>query len=152
MANWNDFGRFEEVIIKYMPIIGEGDTIASQVCTAVNKLIYKWFNDGDVYDNVTSGMTGWCNDLSSYANWLHKYIPVSRKILEKIFDMYNDDDEAYSDMLFELATVLLDVLHLENESHFEKIGSIYDCDGIFKFSDYPYDDDDYDDDYDEEDY
>lgn len=142
MANWSDFDKFEKTIDKYMPDMGEGDTIASQICTAVNKLIYKWFNDGDVYDNVTSGMSGWCNDLSSYANWLHKYVPSSRKTLEKIFDMYDSDEEAYSNMLYELANILLDDLDLELEGNFEKVGSIYNCDGIFAFSDSSYDDDD----------
>ena len=45
------FDKFEPIIDKYMPDIGEGDSLASQMVTAVNKLIYKWYNDGDVYDN-----------------------------------------------------------------------------------------------------
>ena len=69
--------KFNALIEEYMPWRGEGDTKASQVATAVNKLIYKWWNDGDVFDNVHSGMDGWVNDLSSYANWLEKNTTVA---------------------------------------------------------------------------
>ena len=54
--------------------------MASQLVTAVNKLVYKWYNDGDVYDNIHS-LDNWANDLSSYANWPYKYIPESSDIL-----------------------------------------------------------------------
>lgn len=66
-VNWNYFDKFEAITVKYMPDYGEGETIASQAVTAVNKLIYKWYNDGDVFDN-TKYLEGWWNDLSSYAN------------------------------------------------------------------------------------
>ena len=72
-VDWSYFNQYEELINVYMPIQGEGDTMATQAVTAVNKLIYKWYNDGDVYDN-TYQMNGWANDLSSYANWLCKYL------------------------------------------------------------------------------
>ena len=66
-VNWGSFNKFEDIIHKYMPAMGEGETLASQAVTAINKLIYKWYNDGDVYDNRYS-LQGWANDLSSYAN------------------------------------------------------------------------------------
>ena len=54
----------------------------AQAVTAVSKLVYKWFNDGDVYDNRFA-LPGWANDLSSYANWIEKYIPNTFTFLEK---------------------------------------------------------------------
>ena len=62
MKSWSEFERFEPVIDRFMPLSGEGETVASQVCTAVNKLVYKWYNDGDVFDNSYE-LEGWCNDL-----------------------------------------------------------------------------------------
>ena len=103
-VDWGYFDKFEEVIDKYMPMRGEGETVASQIVTAVNKLIYKWFNDGDVFDN-TYCLTGWCNDLSSYANWLYTYVDISRPILDEIEYCYNDED--YAILLANLADSIL---------------------------------------------
>ena len=89
MASWSSFDIFEDVIEKYMPAKGEGKTMASQIVTAVNKLIYKWFNDGDIYDN-NYFLTGWCNDLSSYANWLYEYANVQE--LDAIKDCHTEED------------------------------------------------------------
>lgn len=130
MADWNSFDKFEDVIDKYMQPRGEGDTKASQVVTAVNKLIYKAYNDGDVFDN-TYNLEGWANDLSSYANWLHNKVPSSRRILAGIRECYTDDD--YTDLLYDLAIKLLDEDFLVGISGEEKDGTIYDCDGPYKY-------------------
>lgn len=129
--NWNYFNRFDTILDEFMPDVGEGDTMASQAVTAVNKIVYKWYNDGDVYDN-TYGLVGWVNDLSSYANWLNKYIPYSRTILSEIENCRVDDE--YENILVELADTVLD-RNLLNKLNTEKAGSIYDCDGPFKFVD-----------------
>lgn len=124
----------EAILDKYMPSRGEGETIASQIVTAVNKLIYKWYNDGDVYDNVTSPMKGWCNDLSSYANWIYKYIPDEEvhDILLMIASCYTDEDyEKY--VLEPLADATLNESFLEPYANMKKEGSIYKCDGPFEF-------------------
>ena len=130
-VRWNEFDKFSRVIDTYMPSTGEGDTQASQLVTAVNKLIYKWYNDGDVFDN-TGALDGWANDLSSYANWLYKYIPSSRSILDEVYDCFNDGD--YEDLLYSLANATLDDEDVENLADKNKVGSIYDCDGPFEWN------------------
>lgn len=127
------FDKFDEVIEKYMSSMGEGETKASQIVTAVNKLIYKWYNDGDVYDN-TYGMEGWANDLSSYANWLYKNCPQTQGILEDIYDAHSDED--YEAILMELADVTLTEPYLSKMNEVEKTGSIYECEGIFRFEEH----------------
>lgn len=57
-VDWDYYNKFEEITDKYMSNQGEGDTLASQIVTAINKLVYKWYNDGDVFDNVHSGLSG----------------------------------------------------------------------------------------------
>lgn len=142
-VSWDYYDKFEDLINKYMPLKGEGDTLASQIVTAVNKLVYKWYNDGDVFDN-THYLNGWANDLSSYANWLRRWTNSNSKcasILDEIYKCYNDDD--YEDLLKDLADCLLDedwLLTMEKE----KIGSIYNCDGPYKYSLINYDEDEYD--------
>ena len=130
-VNWSyyDDKRFDVLNDKYLPSMGEGETKATQIVTAVNKLIYKWYNDGDVYDN-THYLSGWCNDLSDYANWLEQNTNAKR-ILLSIAYCYDDSD--YEDLLKELANKLFDEEYLEEQNKIEKVGTIYNCKGKFKF-------------------
>lgn len=126
------FEKFERVNQMYLPNIGQGETKATQICTAVNKLIYKWYNDGDVYDN-THYIEGWFNDLSSYANWLEKYADCG-DILSEIDSCWNGND--YEDILVRLADRCLDEEYLEKMNAEPAVGSIYDCDGQYRFEEY----------------
>ena len=145
-VDWNYFDKFDAVIDKYMPDSGEGETLASQIVTAVNKLIYKWYNDGDVYDN-NYYLDGWANDLSSYANWLYENVPGCQRILEGIEDCFNESE--YEDLLQKLADSLLAESEILDYAESPKVGSIYECDGPFSFNEYD-DEDDEDSDWDEE--
>lgn len=148
-VDWSYYNneRFDRIDKLYLPDKGEGDTMATQIVVAVNKLIYKWYNDGDVYDN-TGSLEGFANDLSSYANWLYKYVPESKSILIGVTDCYNDSQ--YERLLKKLADTILDEEDLEHYSEKPKVGSVYDCDGPFQFS--WIDDKDEDEDEDEEGY
>ena len=137
-VDWGYYDEFDGLIDKYMPVSGEGETKASQIVTAVNKLVYKYYNDGDVFDN-THHLEGWANDLSSYANWLYENTKNAWKILNKISACYTNED--YEDLLKELANELLDEAYLAEQSKEEKVGTIYDCDGKFKYEE-PEDDED----------
>ena len=141
MVNWDYYNKIEFEVVngRFLPDMGEGENKATQIVTAVNKLVYKWYNDGDVYDN-TGALTGWANDLSSYANWLRKYTGAAG-ILDSIYDCYNDGD--YYDLLKDLAEYLLDMEDLEHAEKEPKVGSIYDCDGPFRFEEYEDDEEDW---------
>ena len=134
-VNWDYFDKFEKVTSNYLPNYGEGDTIASQAVTAVMKLVYKWYNDGDVFDN-TKYLEGWANDLSSYANWLYNHTDRA-KMLENIFVISTGSE--YEDLLKELADSILDESWLSTQNK-PKEGSIYQCNGKFKFVEYGFDD------------
>lgn len=124
----------DEILEKYMLPVGEGETMASQMVTAVNKLVYKWWNDGDVFDN-TYHLEGWANDLSSYANWIWRYSDDDvRDILEGIREVR--DDDGYENLLDDLITVALDERKLEELANKPRtVCSIYKCGGQFKFID-----------------
>ena len=140
MVDWSYYGKpeFKAINGRYLPMEGEGENMATQIVTAVNKLVYKWYNDGDVYDN-TASMTGWANDLSSYANWLRRYAGVE-DILDRIRSCWNDDQ--YETILKDLADRLLDDEDLERWAKREKVDSIYEADGPYRFEDYPEDEED----------
>ena len=140
--DWSYFDKFDDVCDKYLPVSGEGETIATQIITAVCKLVYKWYNDGDVFDN-THFLKGWANDLSSYANWLRKYTESARYILDNIDSIKTNEE--YEQMLADLADILLKDEYLESMLKEEKIGSVYNCDGPYEFVQ-----DSYDEEYDEE--
>ena len=142
--NWDYFDKFEPLNDIYLPPRGEGDTLATQIVTAVNKIIYKFYNDGDVFDN-TYFLTRWANDLSSYANWLYKHIDESAPILDRIETIQSDNE--YEKLLMDLADVLLNEEFLNKMNQSPKTGSVYDCDGPFKFNEYREDEYDDDEDY-----
>lgn len=131
MVDWSYYGKeeFKAINAKYLPDCGEGESIATQIVTAVNKLVYKWYNDGDVYDN-TGALSGWANDLSSYANWLRAHTNA-KDILDRIYDCRNEGD--YEDLLKALADRILDDEDLEMEAQIKKSGSIYDAKGPYRF-------------------
>lgn len=126
---WDSFDIFQPLIDKYMPACGEGETKASQIVTACNKLVYKWYNDGDVYDN-TYHLSGWWNDLSSYANWLF-YHTDADLTLQQI--AYCTTAKQYEELLFELCKLLLQEDALQIADKKPKQGSIYDASGPFTF-------------------
>lgn len=155
---------FSNMASKYMPREGQGTTKASQIVTAVNRLIFKWYNDGDVYDN-TYYLEGWENDLSSQANWLHTYCKPDTDcegipdVLRLVFHAQTEDD--YEGILEQLAGICLVPGYLDQQNMLPAEGSIYDADGPYEFIDRyedEYDDeydneyDEYDDEYDDEDY
>lgn len=145
MVDWSYYDRpeIEAINAKYLPAMGEGETKATQIVTAVNKLIYKWYNDGDVFDN-TGALSGWANDLSSYANWLRKYTNAAM-ILDRIRKCFTEGD--YEDLLQELADMLLDMEYLDRMAELPAEDSIYEADGPYRFEERYDDDDDGEDDW-----
>lgn len=144
-VDWNYFDKFRPITDKYMPNSGEGETMASQIVTAINKLIYKWYNDGDIYDNSNpAGMMGGANNLSSYANWLAANVDGAKDILDNIFILSYGDDSGYEDILRELADSYLTDEYLSRCEETPKTGSIYNCSGDYSFDEgREFEDDDY---------
>lgn len=137
-VDWSYFRKFEPFNRQYLPDRGEGDTLATQAATAVTKLVYKWYNDGDVYDNQ-HGMQGWANDLSTYANWLLAHVGGAGRILSKIYNCHSDED--YEHILKDLADFVYDENKLAQLNEMPAEGSVYEEDGPFVFKDYDDDDD-----------
>lgn len=83
---------FEDVTEEFMPSSGEGDNKLTQFLVAANRLIYKWYNDGDVFDSCNG--LGWANDISGSANWLYKYSNDNKikALLDKIYNIYSEKE------------------------------------------------------------
>lgn len=127
--DWGCFDKFKEINEKYLPETGAGKTMAERAVTAVNKLVYRWYNDGDIFDNVLCMVDGY-GDLSSYANWLWKNIPEARVVLDGACECYGSDD--YECLLYDLACEVLDKRVLERYEDYPAEVSLYDCPGPFE--------------------
>lgn len=141
-----NFGKYADTIEAWMPEEGEGENMAEQIVTAVNKIIYRWYNDGDVFDN-TGHLGGWENDLSSYANWLQENAEGTARILYGIYGCKTEED--YEALLEDLAELTLNNTYLERYGIRQKYGSIYECAGPFKFDEWDEEEDE-EDEWDEE--
>lgn len=138
MINWDDYKRFDNINEKYLPDIGEGETMATQLVTAINRLVYKYYNDGDVYDN-TGNLDGWANDVSDCANWIYQNIGPEIIGLQEVMEgVWEANEKDYEAILFEIASDTLVEDYLEALSKKQETGSIYDCPGIFRVE-YPED-------------
>lgn len=134
---WSDFDQFKGIEDKYLPVFGQGETMATQIVTAVCKLVYKWFNDGDVYDN-THYLEGWANDLSDYANWLNENID-NRIVRDILFaGAYAKTDDKYEEHLYSLCEMVMNEGFLQEYAGKAAVGSIYDCSGEYSYRDYSY--------------
>ena len=138
VLTWDDFSdpvsdRIEE---KFLPRSGEGTNLMSQAVTATSKLIYKWFNDGDVFDN-TYGLEGWANDLSSYANWLDSHIPETQGCLARIKSIKSDEN-AYTQLLYDLLHIVMNDGMVNKYWKTSAEDTIYDCDGPYEFKEATY--------------
>lgn len=136
-VDWDyyDNPKFKAIDKKYLPDEGEGELMANQIVTAVNKLIYKYYNDGDIYDNShIYHYNG--NDLSDYANWLLIYVPETKQILYRIneFKYFNNWKDDYERILKDLADLCCNEQFLEKYNK-PKQGSIYNCPGNFIYED-----------------
>lgn len=138
----NRFDKFNKVLDIYMPDQGEGNSVASQIATAVAKIAYRWFNDGDTVSSSWAVQSGTDEGgMSQFANWLFTNIGESRQMfrdwLEK-FDNESVSDSEYEDFLYDVCQNLLDPDLLDGYSTEPKRDSIYNVskykDGKFKAS------------------
>lgn len=138
-VSWNYYKKYQAIDDKYLPVSGEGDTMATQIITATAKLVYKWYNDGDIFDN-THYMQGFGNDLSTYANWLYKFAPGTAPIFDRIESCYSEAE--YENILKDLVDLTNNEDYLKDYTGRVKIDSIYTCSGPFKIID-TYDEEDW---------
>lgn len=136
---------FKDVTDEFMPSYGEGDNKLTQFLVAANKLIYRWYNDGDVFDSCNG--LGWANDISGSANWLYKYSNDNKikALLDKIYNIYSEKE--YERNIIKPLEAYLD--RLASTDYFKelaaqpKVGNVYNEEGNFSWVD-PYDDEDED--------
>ena len=133
----NENSLYSKLSKDYLPSTDEGTNLAEQLVTASNKLIYGWYNNGDV-------IAGDGNDLTNYANWIDINFKETQSIFVKAETIYNSNDEDYLNLvLIPLIEFVFNEDRLKELSKYECKGSIYNCGGRFEYDDnsYYYNDD-----------
>lgn len=139
-VDWNYFNKFDAITDKYLPATGQGNNMAQQAVAAMCKLVFKWYNDGDIYDTTNYHLNGWANDLSSYANWLHANTCIANE-LEGIYTANSEAD--YEHVLARCADKLMNEQVLAELASKAATGSIYECTGCFVWEEAQDEDEDY---------
>ena len=111
---------------QYMPSRGQGENKAQQLVTATNKILYKWYNDGDTID---------CNGnyLTSYANWIETNFKDTKSIFDAAVGIGYNDDAYITDVLIPLTKFTFNESLLSELEKQSSVGSIYNYDGRFVY-------------------
>ena len=137
---------------KLVPSSGPSKFVEGEMLRAMNRLVYRWYNDGDKF------FEGYGTETAGPA---HSFLVNSSQInreeqrkLESLFDAVvgTYTDEEYEKMLDQVAEVVLSYIEGTPEDQYEELGrEMFDFES--EYEDEEEDDDDYDyyDDYEDED-
>ena len=78
MSNWGhlsetDNAKFEELCDKYVPAWGKANTLGGEILRAINRIVYRYYNDGDTIDWYYGGNY---NLLRACDTFLKAYCPA----------------------------------------------------------------------------
>lgn len=123
MTNKEINNYLEDAFDKHVPSFGSCNTIGGEVVRACNRLIYRWFNDGDMigvgYGNET------CNAPARYIEHVASEHGVNLLIVEWTYDgtWEYGDEEKYEDKLYKQIEKVVKMLQehpeLFEEENFE---------------------------------
>lgn len=117
-VDWDEFDRFVKYK-KYLPPMGEGDTMASQLATAVSTIVHRYYNDGDTVTKAWGyGASG---NMRNLTRWIRKYIPELRVYASRLL---NPREYDYEQTLYDIAAEM--EMIIDNYADEPKTGSIYD--------------------------
>ena len=145
MSNWGhlsdaDRAKFDEFFDKYVPINGSADTLGGEIVRAINRIVYRYYNDGDTVDRYCGNEY---NHLRACDTFLKTYCPAYHSLS-------NIKELEYEKNLCDRLKKVLDYL-IANPNVFE-IPNSTDCIANAPYEPWEYDDDeDYDFDEDDED-
>ena len=145
MSNWGhlsetDRAKFDEFFDKYVPINGSADTLGGEIVRAINRIVYRYYNDGDTVDRYCGNEY---NHLRACDTFLKTYCPAYHSLS-------NVKELEYGKNLCDRLKKVLDYL-IANPNVFE-IPNSTDCIANAPYEPWEYDDDeDYDYDEDDED-
>lgn len=106
VEGWPDNEEFDALFDQYVPDEGHADTVGGELIRAVNKIFYRYYNDGDRvgvgYGNET------CNPAARFIEKNTKLEPLARKLWDF------GSDEEYEELLAELMQATIEVCKEDN--------------------------------------
>lgn len=144
MSSWGhlsetDDAKFDELFDKYVPACGKANTLGGEIVRAINRIVYRYYNDGDTVDRYYGNDY---NLLRACDTFLNMYCPAYHSLS-------NINELEYEKHLCDRLKKVLDYL-IANPNVFEIPNSI-DCIANAPYEPWEYDDEDYDYDCDDED-
>ena len=120
MSNWGhlsetDNAKFEELCDKYLPAWGKANTLGGEILRAINRIVYRYYNDGDTIDWYYGGDY---NLLRACDTFLNMYCPA-------YYSLSNINELEYEKNLCDRLKKVFDYL-IANPNVFEIPNSI-DC-------------------------
>ena len=135
--------RNDALYDKLVPSMGDAETVEGEMLRAINKIIYRWFNDGDkYYEGYGTETAGPAHSFLVNANH------PQRSAMVRLFKEFVSDEE-YERMLNDILDVILD--HIESrQGDYTKntLGGMYDYES--EYVNEEEDEGDYDDWYEDE--
>jgi hypothetical protein len=139
---------------KLVPTSGNSQFLEGEMLRAINRIIYRNYNDGDYfYQGYGAQTVG--PAMAFLTN--HREIPIEirRQIIDIEKEAVGSVDKNYEDYLYQIAEIILDYLNSKNGEFTPSTADLFDYDSEYEdFEEDDEDDDpgfDYDDDEDEED-
>lgn len=78
-----DDKRWEELTDKYMPASGKADSVGGEIIRAMNRLVYRYYNDGDTISRFYGCAVNYLITANAY---IRKYIPAYIDLEEVSYD------------------------------------------------------------------
>ena len=135
--------RNEALWDKLVPSSGPSKSVEGEMLRAMNRLVYRWYNDGDkFYQGYGTETAGPAHSFLVNSSQINR---EEQRKLESLFDAVvgKYGDEVYEKMLDEVAELVLSYVEGIPEDQYEELGrEMFDFDS--EYEDEEEDDDDYD--------
>ena len=133
--------RNEPLFDKLVPVQGKAETLEGEMLRAINRMVYRYYNDGDKYYEGYGAETA-----GPAVSFLVNAVHPLRSEMSRIMDGKILSDNEYENMLKEALGLILDYIEgKEGEYTKNTQGEIFDYESEYE------DDDDYYDDYEDDD-
>lgn len=112
--------KFDELTEKYMPSSDNADTLAGELLRAANRIIYRYYNDGDMCDYGYGKET--VNPAVRFL--IAEGTPAIKLIAKRFFDFA--DNKQYKELLQKLADVVTEQIEKNNLTEVENTKDMWD--------------------------
>tara|TARA_R110002060_G_scaffold9175_1_gene13671 strand:- start:348 stop:953 length:606 start_codon:yes stop_codon:yes gene_type:complete len=137
-----------EELYHLVPGAGKADTVEGEMLRAINRIVYRWYNDGDEYH------TGYGTETAGPA---HSFLVNASHPLKSLVSTLFSKGTNYEQTLKDVLDAILDYIESRQGKYTpNNVGDMFDYEAEFEDEEYEeeeYDDDDYyDEDEDDDDY